>query len=88
MDVRLGEADAADGALPVAAGRGVLDALLAENMRAGLEHHLTLPLSPAPAHDLRFVILHLYPQHLLLGALSYPQVQLHNLTRLLLLILD
>jgi hypothetical protein len=47
VDISFGEPSAAYRALPVTVGSGIVDALLAEYMRTGVENHLAL--SPGPA---------------------------------------
>lgn len=64
MDISLCESYSADGALPVPVAQEIVDALLAEDMRTGVEYHLTLALGSTTAHYLVFVLLQLHLEHL------------------------
>ena len=91
MDVGLGESYSADGALAVPVSQQIVDALLAEDMRTGVVHHLALAFGPAAAHDLVLELLQLQLEHLVLSLLLdgfQLEAQLVDLHVLLLLVLD
>lgn len=69
MNICFGESYSADGALAIPVFHQIIDALLAEDMRTGVEHHFALAFSPATTHNLVLKLLELQLEHLLLRLL-------------------
>lgn len=89
MDVSLRESYSADGALSISVSHQIVNALLAEDMRTGVEYYLALALSSATAHNLVLELLELQLEHLVLRLLFdgfQLQTELVDLDVLLLLV--